>query len=156
MTQQMGSASGTAPVARETEAMTEVAPGGASELMSESMTDGGASGDAARPGPGSVGHTVGAESADGSPNGSADGSADSRAARMRGWLRRTPPAAAYVAPIAPSVVAAGPELDLASNDPLIGYLLSAASAVDITRRALLSPALDALQTLTFRRNKRRT
>ena len=30
------------------------------------------------------------------------------------------------------------------------------SAVDITRRALLSPALDALQTLTFRRNKRRT
>ena len=42
MTQQMGSASGTAPASRET----EVAPGGASELTSESMTAGGASGGA--------------------------------------------------------------------------------------------------------------
>ena len=134
MTQQMGSTSGTAPAARGTEAMTEVTPGGASELTSESITDGGASG-------------ISEVGADG---------ADSRTARVRGWLRRTPSATADVAPIAPSVVAAGPELDLASNDPLIGYLLSAASAVDITRRALLSPALDALQTLTFRRNKRRT
>jgi serine phosphatase RsbU (regulator of sigma subunit) len=143
MTQRMGSASGTAPASRETEAVTEVTPGGASELASESMTDGGASGGA--PGvtaadwqePGS------AEPAGLGPAGSDN--TDSRAARMRGWLRRTPPATADVAPITPSVVAAGPELDLASNDPLIGYLLSAASAVDITRLELLSPALDALQ-----------
>ena len=47
--------------------------------------------------------------------------------------------------MAPSVVAAGPELDLASNDPLVGYLLSAASAVDITGLQLQSPALNALQ-----------
>jgi hypothetical protein len=37
MTQQMGSASGTAPASRETEA----APGGASELTSQSITNGG-------------------------------------------------------------------------------------------------------------------
>ena len=37
-------------------------------------------------------------------------------------------------------MAAGPELDLASNDPLVGYLLSAASAVDITGLQLQSPA----------------
>ena len=147
MAQQMGSASGTAPASRETETATEVAPGGASELTSESMTDGGTSE--------LTSESTASGGAPGLTEVGANG-ADSRAARMRGWLRRTPPAGADVAPIAPSVVAAGPELDLASNDPLIGYLLSAASAVDITRRALLSPALDALQTLTFRRNKRRT
>src|SRR6202012_1091617 len=66
--------------------------------------------------------------------------------RVRGWLRRPPPAApADTASKAPSVVAAGPELDLASNDPLVGYLLSAASAVDITHLQLQSPALAALQ-----------
>ena len=43
------------------------------------------------------------------------------------------------------MVAAGPDLDLASNDPLVGYLLSAASAVDITGLRLQSPALKALQ-----------
>jgi serine phosphatase RsbU (regulator of sigma subunit) len=43
------------------------------------------------------------------------------------------------------MVAAGPDLDLASNDPLVGYLLSAASAVDITHLRLQSPALEALQ-----------
>jgi serine phosphatase RsbU (regulator of sigma subunit) len=143
MTQQMGSASGTAPASRET----EVTPGGASDLTSESMTDGGASGGA--PGltvadwhePGS-GEPAGPRPA-GSDN--AGGSAESRAARMRGWLRRTPSATADMAPVAPSVMAAGPELDLASNDPLIGYLLSAASAVDITRLEMRSPALDTLQ-----------
>jgi hypothetical protein len=124
MTQQVGSASGTAPATREN----EVTPGGASELTSQSLTEGGASGGAPR-----VAAAVAANGADG------------RAARVRGWLRRTPPAATDVAPIAPSVVAAGPELDLASNDPLISYLLSAASAVDITRLEMLSPALDALQ-----------
>src|SRR6202035_845983 len=143
MTQQMGSTSGTAPAARDT----EVTPGGASELTSEPMmaaTSGGASG-------GTPGVTVAdwqepgsAEPAGPGPAGS--DTADSKnAARRRNWLRRTAPAAADVVPIAPSVVAAGPELDLASNDPLIGYLLSAASAVDITVLQLQSPALKALQ-----------
>ena len=137
MTQQMGSTSGTASAARET----EVAPGGASELTSESMTEatsGGASGgtDADWQEPVSTGPAgqAGPDSADGS-----------RAARMRGWLRRTTPTGADLVPIAPSVVAAGPELDLASNDPLIGYLLSSASAVDITVLQLQSPALKSLQ-----------
>lgn len=67
------------------------------------------------------------------------------AGRVRGWLRRTPPASAVTAPRAPSVMAAGPELDLASNDPLVGFLLSAASAVDITGLQLQSPALKTLQ-----------
>jgi serine phosphatase RsbU (regulator of sigma subunit) len=146
MTRQMGSASGTAPASRET----EVTPGGASELTSESMTAGGASGgapevtaarSAGRPKPGTDGPAADAVS----PPVSTDDSADGRAARMRGWLRRTPPATADAVSAAPSVMAAGPELDLASNDPLIAYLLSAASAVDITRLELLSPALDALQ-----------
>jgi serine phosphatase RsbU (regulator of sigma subunit) len=68
-----------------------------------------------------------------------------RSRRFRGWLRRTPSAAAVTAPRAPSVMAAGPELDLASNDPLVGFLLSAASAVDITGLQLQSPALKTLQ-----------
>jgi serine phosphatase RsbU (regulator of sigma subunit) len=158
MTQQMGSASGTAPAARETEAT----PGGASALTSEPMTAGGASGGAPgvtvadRQEPGSAepaglepaGQAAGPDnmaSAGAGADGSTDGGADRRTARMRGWLRRTPTATADLVPIAPSVVAAGPELDLASNDPLIGYLLSAASAVDITVLQLQSPALKALQ-----------
>jgi serine phosphatase RsbU (regulator of sigma subunit) len=68
-----------------------------------------------------------------------------RSRRVRGWLRRAPSAAAVTAPRAPSVMAAGPELDLALNDPLVGYLLSAASAVDITTLQLQSPALTALR-----------
>jgi serine phosphatase RsbU (regulator of sigma subunit) len=68
-----------------------------------------------------------------------------RSRRVRGWLRRAPSAAAVTAPRAPSVMAAGPELDLASNDPLVGYLLSAASAVDITTLQLQSAALTALR-----------
>jgi serine phosphatase RsbU (regulator of sigma subunit) len=39
----------------------------------------------------------------------------------------------------------GPELDLASNDPLVGYLLSEAGAVDITALELESPALEKLK-----------
>ena len=39
----------------------------------------------------------------------------------------------------------GIDLDLAANDPLVGYLLSAAGAVDITNLRLASPALKALQ-----------
>ena len=71
---------------------------------------------------------------------------DVKASRVRGWLRRNPQGAVTVTEThAPSVVAAGPELDLASNDPLVGYLLSAASAVDITGLQLQSPALQALK-----------
>ena len=39
----------------------------------------------------------------------------------------------------------GPEIDLASNDPLVGYLLSAAGAVDIRGLELDSPALAAMK-----------
>jgi serine phosphatase RsbU (regulator of sigma subunit) len=46
---------------------------------------------------------------------------------------------------APRVVPTGIDLDLAANDPLVGYLLSAAGAVDITNLRLASPALKALQ-----------
>src|SRR6266567_8739692 len=71
---------------------------------------------------------------------------DIKAGRVRGWLRRSPQGAVTVTDThAPSVVAAGPELDLASNDPLVGYLLSAASAVDITGLQLQSPALQELK-----------
>jgi serine phosphatase RsbU (regulator of sigma subunit) len=140
MTQQMGSASGTAPASRETER----APGGASELTSQSLTIGGASGGA----PGITEpdwQQLGSREPAGRKSASSDNVDSSRTARMRGWLRRTPQAANDVVPIAPSVVAAGPELDLAANDPLISYLLSAASAVDITALQLQSPALKALQ-----------
>ena len=87
MTQQMGSTSGTAPAARDT----EVTPGGASELTSEPMmaaTSGGASG-------GTPGVTVAdwqepgsAEPAGPGPAGSdtADGK---NAVRRRNWLRRS-------------------------------------------------------------------
>jgi serine phosphatase RsbU (regulator of sigma subunit) len=145
MTQQMGSSSGTAPASRET----EVTPGGASELTSElttTATSGGTPGvtNADWPEPGSA-EPAGPGPA-GRENDTDNAGADTKAAaRRRNWLRRAAPAAADVVPIAPSVVAAGPELDLSSNDPLIGYLLSAASAVDITGLGLQSPALKALQ-----------
>src|SRR6202021_4240156 len=140
----MGSTSGPAPASRET----EVTPGGASGLTSElttAATSGGASGvtDAGWQEPGST-EPAGPGPA-GPENDTESGAADSKAvARRRNWLRRAAPVADVV-PIAPSVVAAGPELDLSSNDPLIGYLLSAASAGDITGLGLQSPALKALQ-----------
>ena len=63
----------------------------------------------------------------------------------RGW-RRSQPAAAATAPApAPGHVIQGPEIDLASNDPLVGYLLSAAGAVDIRGLELDSPALAAMK-----------
>ena len=63
----------------------------------------------------------------------------------RGW-RRTRPAAASAAPVPPhGQVIQGPEIDLASNDPLVGYLLSAAGAVDIRGLELDSPALAAMK-----------
>ena len=129
MAQQVGSTSGTAPAARET----ELAPGGASGTTEADPRQNGWAGQ-------------GETGQDQVSNGQAGQESDIKAGRVRGWLRRTPPAAAVTtAPQAPSVVAAGPELDLASNDPLVGYLLSAASAVDITGLQLQSPALKALQ-----------
>jgi serine phosphatase RsbU (regulator of sigma subunit) len=63
----------------------------------------------------------------------------------RGW-RRSQPTAAATAPVpAPSQIIQGPEIDLASNDPLVGYLLSAAGAVDIRGLELDSPALAAMK-----------
>src|ERR1700677_559320 len=131
MTQQVGSTSGTAPASRGA----EVTSGGPPGITQADW-----------PEPGST-QPAGTESAspqDAStePDGPADGTA---AARRRNWLRRSTPTAADVVPIAPSVVAAGPELDLASNDPLIGYLLSSASAVDITTLQLQSLALKSLR-----------
>ena len=68
-----------------------------------------------------------------------------RAGRTRGWLRRKPPAEAVGEAERPRQVPAGIDLDLAANDPLVGYLLSAAGTVDITGLRLDSPALRALQ-----------
>jgi serine phosphatase RsbU (regulator of sigma subunit) len=125
MAQQVGSStSGIASADREIQVAT---PGAASP--------GAASPDPAPPA------AAPAEAGEGQPQ---DGR-EPRSGRVRGWLRRTPSAAAVTAPRAPSVMAAGPELDLASNDPLVGYLLSAASAVDITGLQLQSPALQALR-----------
>jgi serine phosphatase RsbU (regulator of sigma subunit) len=66
--------------------------------------------------------------------------------RPRGWRRRR----RAVGPVVPAVqvtgrVDEGPELDLASNDPLVGYLLSEAATVDITALELDSPALEKLK-----------
>ena len=63
----------------------------------------------------------------------------------RGWRRRRPTAPA--GPAASTVVVAdqGPQFELASNDPLVGYLLSAAGAVDIRGLDLDSPALAELK-----------
>jgi serine phosphatase RsbU (regulator of sigma subunit) len=71
------------------------------------------------------------------------------AARPRAWRRawrRSQPAATATAPVpAPSHVIQGQDIDLASNDPLVGYLLSAAGAVDIRGLELDSPALAAMK-----------
>ncbi len=63
----------------------------------------------------------------------------------RGWRRRKATSPAVPTITVPGPVDQGPELDLASNDPLVGYLLSEASAVDITALELASPALDTLK-----------
>src|SRR5579859_5454240 len=123
MTQQMGSTSGTAPAARDT----EVAPGGASDLTSEPMTaaaSGGTPGvteagwqppdstGPAGPTPAGTAESKATENA-AAENGTAENgtteneAAESKAAaRRRNWLRRTAPAATDIVPIAPSVVAA--------------------------------------------------
>jgi serine phosphatase RsbU (regulator of sigma subunit) len=65
--------------------------------------------------------------------------------RARGLLHRRSQAGTPGEAPAPQVVPTGVDLDLAANDPLVGYLLSAAGAVDITNLRLGSPALKALQ-----------
>jgi len=65
--------------------------------------------------------------------------------RVRGLLHRRSPARSTSEAPAPKVVPTGIDLDLAANDPLVGYLLSAAGAVDITNLRLASPALKELQ-----------
>ncbi len=158
MAQQVGSSSGTAPAACEP----GVTPGGAS-----GMTEAG--GESTQAGATVTDHqgatvparedtaTADAATADAATGDAVAGQVVARAGedqaadvvqprRARRWLRRSSPAPSVdTASKAPSVVAAGPELDLASNDPLVGYLLSAASAVDITHLQLQSPALAALQ-----------
>ena len=126
MAQQVGS--GAATAASET----EPAPGGASGMTeADPRQNGTKAGRGAEAG--------GEAEAQGRPG-------DITASRVRGWLRRNPQRAMTVTETqAPNVLAAGPELDLASNDPLVGYLLSAASAVDITSLQLESPALASLK-----------
>ena len=126
MAQQVGS--GAATAASET----EPAPGGASGMTeADPRQNGTKAGRGAEAG--------GGAEAQGRPG-------DITASRVRGWLRRNPQRAMTVTETqAPNVLAAGPELDLASNDPLVGYLLSAASAVDITSLQLESPALASLK-----------
>ena len=63
----------------------------------------------------------------------------------RGWRRRRPAAPAAAAPVTVAPADQGPQFELASNDPLVGYLLSAAGAVDIRGLELDSPALAALK-----------
>ena len=120
--------SGAAPAASET----EPAPGGASGMTEADPRQNGTKA-------GGGGEAGGGAAAQGRPG-------DIKASRVRGWLRRNPQRAMTVPETqAPNVLAAGPELDLASNDPLVGYLLSAASAVDITGLQLESPALASLK-----------
>ena len=94
--------------------------------------------------------------APGQPDGPAGGQPDagsrarapaaSRPRDLAPGLAAEPPAAAAAAPVpAPGQVIQGPEIDLASNDPLVGYLLSAAGAVDIRGLELDSPALAAMK-----------
>jgi serine phosphatase RsbU (regulator of sigma subunit) len=63
----------------------------------------------------------------------------------RGWRRSRPPVAAATPVPVPGQVRQGPEIELASNDPLVGYLLSAAGAVDLRGLELDSPALATMK-----------
>src|SRR5215475_3129249 len=129
MAQQVGR--GAAPAAQETEATPGGMSGGASGITGADPSQNGT-----RVSPGS-GADRGAEAREDKQD---------KPGRVRGWLRRNPQGAVTVTQTqAPNILAAGPELDLASNDPLVGYLLSAASAVDITGLQLQSPALQALK-----------
>ena len=141
MAQQVGS--GAAPAASQTEAT----PGGASGMTEADPRQNGAKASqnvdqGTRAGQGDEASQASQPRRRGEPR-----PAQRHQGRPRPRLAAAQPPAATVTttPQAPSVVAAGPELDLASNDPLVGYLLSAASAVDITSLQLQSPALKALQ-----------
>ena len=138
MAQQVGS--GAATAASET----EPAPGGASGITEADPRQNGAK---AGRGAGAGGGTAARGGAAAGGGAAAEGRPGRiQASRVRGWLRRNPERAITVTESqAPNVLAAGPELDLASNDPLVGYLLSAASAVDITGLQLESPALARLK-----------
>jgi serine phosphatase RsbU (regulator of sigma subunit) len=143
MAQQVGSTSGTAAVSRDTKATSVEA----SEATPAATLGGTAGPDApASQAPDtSVPDSTTAPDSATAPDGAGVPDGAGLAGRARGWLRRTPSATAALAPTAPSMIAAGPDLDLPSNDPLIGYLLGAASAVDITRLQLQSTALSTLQ-----------
>ena len=138
MAQQVGS--GAATAASET----EPAPGGASGITEADPRQNGTK---AGRGAGAGGGTQARAGAAAGGGAAAEGRPGRiQASRVRGWLRRNPQRAITVTESqAPNVLAAGPELDLASNDPLVGYLLSAASAVDITSLQLESPALASLK-----------
>ena len=138
MAQQVGS--GAATAASET----EPAPGGASGITEADPRQNGTK---AGRGAGAGGGTQARGGAAAGGGAAAEGRPGRiQASRVRGWLRRNPQRAITVTESqAPNVLAAGPELDLASNDPLVGYLLSAASAVDITSLQLESPALARLK-----------
>jgi len=62
-----------------------------------------------------------------------------------GWLRRREPASAPPAARPAALPAAMPDFDIAPNDPLLSYLSSVASAVDIDALRLDSPALAELR-----------
>jgi len=138
MAQQVGS--GAATAASET----EPAPGGASGITEADPRQNGTK---AGRGAGAGGGTAARGGAAAGGGAAAEGRPGRiQASRVRGWLRRNPERAITVTESqAPNVLAAGPELDLASNDPLVGYLLSAASAVDIMSLQLESPALASLK-----------
>jgi serine phosphatase RsbU (regulator of sigma subunit) len=76
--------------------------------------------------------------------GTGEGSALPGRPRRRSWLRRRPPDGQAAGLASPRPAPAGIDLDLAANDPLVGYLLSAAGSVDISGLRLDSPALRAL------------
>ena len=143
MAQQVGS--GAATAASET----EPAPGGASGMTEADPRQNGTKagrGAEAGGGPRPAGTAAGGGAAAGGDAAAEGRPGGIQASRVRGWLRRNPQRAITVTESqAPNVLAAGPELDLASNDPLVGYLLSAASAVDITGLQLESPALASLK-----------
>jgi len=138
MAQQVGS--GAATAASET----EPAPGGASGITEADPRQNGTK---AGRGAGAGGGTAARGGAAAGGGAAAEGRPGRiQASRVRGWLRRNPERAITITESqAPNVLAAGPELDLPSNDPLVGYLLSAASAVDITGLQLESPALARLK-----------
>jgi serine phosphatase RsbU (regulator of sigma subunit) len=65
--------------------------------------------------------------------------------RGRPWKRSRPAEPVPVIPPPAPPVALAPDFELASNDPLVGLLLSAGGAVDLRALELDSPALGALR-----------